>query len=130
MAVFALLLVAFAGSTSLPLSIGLMGLIGVDQAIYLAINNALVQLATPDALQGRVMSIYIMTWGLYRSGRCPKESWPTGSARRPSWSGPDCLAPSSSSSWPFAPPRSAISEVARTKRGILGHFPTAQPAGN
>ena len=72
LAVFALLLVAFAASTSLPLSIGLMGLIGVAQAIYLAINNALVQLATPDALQGRVMSIYMMTWGLLPLGSLPQ----------------------------------------------------------
>ena len=72
LAVFALLLVAFAGSTSLPLSIGLMGLIGVAQAIYLAINNTLVQVATPDALQGRVMSIYMMTWGLLPLGSLPQ----------------------------------------------------------
>ena len=72
LAVFALLLVAFAASTSLPLSIGLMGLIGVAQAIYLAINNTLVQVATPDALQGRVMSIYMMTWGLLPLGSLPQ----------------------------------------------------------
>ena len=72
LAVFALLLVAFAASTSLPLSIALMALIGVAQAIYLALNNALVQLATPDALQGRVMSIYLMTWGLLPLGSLPQ----------------------------------------------------------
>ena len=72
LAAFALLLVAFAASTSLPLSIGLMGLIGVVQAIYLATNNTLVQLATPDALQGRVMSLYMMTWGLLPLGSLPQ----------------------------------------------------------
>ena len=72
LAVFALLLIAFAASTSLRLSIGLMALIGVAQAIYLAINNTLVQLATPDALQGRVMSIYLMTWGLLPLGSLPQ----------------------------------------------------------
>src|SRR5215210_5555910 len=72
LAAFALLLVAFSASTSLPLSIGLMGLIGVAQAIYLATNNTLVQLATPDALQGRVMSLYMMTWGLLPLGSLPQ----------------------------------------------------------
>lgn len=72
LAAFALLLVAFAASTSLPLSIGIMGLIGVAQSIYLATNNTLVQLATPDALQGRVMSLYMMTWGLLPLGSLPQ----------------------------------------------------------
>jgi MFS family permease len=67
-----LLLVAFAASTSLALSIGLMGLIGVAQAIYLATNNTLVQLAVPDALQGRVMSVYMTTWGLMPLGALPQ----------------------------------------------------------
>jgi hypothetical protein len=72
LATFALLLVAFAASTSLPLSIGIMSLLGVAQAIYLATNNTLVQLATPDALQGRVMSLYMMTWGLLPLGSLPQ----------------------------------------------------------
>jgi MFS family permease len=67
-----LLLVAFAASTSLLLSIGIMGLIGVAQAIYLATNNTLVQLAVPDALQGRVMSVYMTTWGLMPLGALPQ----------------------------------------------------------
>lgn len=72
LAIFALLLVALAASRSLPLSIGIMGLIGVAQSIYLATNNTLVQLATPDALQGRVMSLYLMTWGLMPLGALPQ----------------------------------------------------------
>jgi MFS family permease len=67
-----LLLVAFSASTSLPLSIAIMGLIGVAQAIYLATNNTLVQLAVPDALQGRVMSVYMTTWGLMPLGALPQ----------------------------------------------------------
>ena len=69
---FALLLAGFAASTSLPLSIGIMGLIGVAQAVYLATNNTLVQLAAPDALQGRVMSVYMTTWGLMPLGALPQ----------------------------------------------------------
>jgi predicted MFS family arabinose efflux permease len=72
LAAFGLLLAAFAVSTWLPLSIGVMGLIGVAQAIYLATNNTLVQLAVPDALQGRVMSVYMTTWGLMPLGALPQ----------------------------------------------------------
>jgi MFS family permease len=72
LAAFGLLLAAFAASTWMPLSIGIMGLIGVAQAIYLATNNALVQLAVPNALQGRVMSVYMTTWGLMPLGALPQ----------------------------------------------------------
>ena len=72
LATFGLLLAAFAASTWLPLSIAIMGLIGVAQAVYLATNNTLVQLAVPDALQGRVMSVYTMTWGLMPLGSLPQ----------------------------------------------------------
>jgi len=72
LASFGLLLTAFAASSWLPLSIGIMGLLGVAQAIYLASNNTLVQLATPDELRGRVMSVYMMTWGLMPLGSLPQ----------------------------------------------------------
>ena len=42
------------------------------QAIYLASNNTLVQVATPDELRGRVMSVYMMTWGLMPLGSLPQ----------------------------------------------------------
>jgi MFS family permease len=72
LASFGLLLAVFATSTWLPLSTGIMGLIGVAQAIYLASNNTLVQVATPDELRGRVMSVYMMTWGLMPLGSLPQ----------------------------------------------------------
>jgi len=68
----ALLLVAFSASTSFVLSLAIMGVIGVAQSIYLATNNTLVQLAVPDALQGRVMSVYMTTWGLMPLGALPQ----------------------------------------------------------
>jgi MFS family permease len=68
LAAFGLLLAAFAASTSLPLSIGIMGLIGVAQAVYLATNNTLVQVSVPDELRGRVMSVSMTTWGLMPIG--------------------------------------------------------------
>jgi MFS family permease len=69
---FGLLLVAFAASDRLLLSIGIMGLIGVVQAIYLATNTTLIQLTVPDALRGRVMSVYLTTWGLMPLGALPQ----------------------------------------------------------
>jgi hypothetical protein len=72
LASFGLLLAVFAESTWLPLSIGIMGLLGAAQAIYLASNNTLVQLTTPDELRGRVMSVYMMTWGLMPLGSLPQ----------------------------------------------------------
>ncbi len=69
---FAALLAVFAVSTWLPLSIGIMGLMGVAQAMYLATNNTLVQVATPDELRGRVMSVYMTTWGLMPLGSLPQ----------------------------------------------------------
>ena len=85
-----LLLVAFAMSTSLTLSIGIMGLIGVAQAIYLATNNTLVQLAVPDALQGRVMSVYMTTWGLMPLGALPQGVLADWFGAPSCWPGPAC----------------------------------------
>jgi predicted MFS family arabinose efflux permease len=72
LASFGLLLPAFAASTWLPLSIIIMGLLGAAQAIYLASNTTLVQLATPDELRGRVMSVFMMTFGLMSLGSLPQ----------------------------------------------------------
>jgi hypothetical protein len=72
LAAFGLLLAAFSASSWLPLSAAIMGLIGVAQAVYLATNNTLVQLAVPNALQGRVMSVSMTTWGLTPLGALPQ----------------------------------------------------------
>jgi MFS family permease len=72
LASFGLLLPAFAASTWLPLSTVIMGLLGAAQAIYLASNTTLVQLATPDELRGRVQSVFMMTFGLMSLGSLPQ----------------------------------------------------------
>jgi predicted MFS family arabinose efflux permease len=72
LACLGLLLAMFAASTWLPLSTGIMGLLGAAQAVYLASNNTLVQVATPDELRGRVMSVYMMSWGLMPLGSLPQ----------------------------------------------------------
>lgn len=72
LASFGLLLPIFAMSTWLPLSTAIMGLLGASQAIYLASNTTLVQLAAPDELRGRVMSVFMMTFGLMSLGALPQ----------------------------------------------------------
>jgi len=72
LASFGLLLPLLAASTSLLLSIGIMGLLGVAQAIYLASNTTLIQLAAPDHLRGRVQSVFMMMFGLMPLGSLPQ----------------------------------------------------------
>lgn len=69
---FCLLLIGLALSTNLWLSVLLSGLMGLAQSVFLATNNTLIIVATPDELRGRVMSVYITTWGLIPVGALPQ----------------------------------------------------------
>jgi MFS family permease len=69
---FGAMLVAFAFSESYALSLAIMALVGIAQSVYLSTNNTLVQLQTPDELRGRVMSVYMTTWGLMPLGALPQ----------------------------------------------------------
>ncbi len=51
-------MVAFAMTRSLPLSLFFLGLMGLTMLIVLNNSNAMVQSRVPDALRGRVMSLY------------------------------------------------------------------------
>lgn len=53
------------------LSLGLLGLLGIASNSYMAMNNTLVMLAIPDELRGRVMGVYMMTWGFMPLGVLP-----------------------------------------------------------
>jgi hypothetical protein len=46
----------------------LLYLIGITQMIFLASNNTLLQMITPDAVRGRVMSIYLLSIGVVPLG--------------------------------------------------------------
>jgi len=72
LAAFGGLLAAFSFSSWLPLSVGIMALMGVAQSFYMATNNTLLHLAAPDELRGRVMSAYMTTWGLMPLGSLPQ----------------------------------------------------------
>lgn len=53
-----IVMVAFALTRSLPLSLFFLGLMGLTMLIVLNNSNAMVQSRVPDALRGRVMSLY------------------------------------------------------------------------
>jgi MFS family permease len=59
---FACLLVAFAFSRSLPLSLVLAFCSGICIVGVIALYSSLVQLTTPDAMRGRVMSIFMLAF--------------------------------------------------------------------
>jgi MFS family permease len=58
--IFALLLVAVGFSTSLPLTLSLLVLMGVAGIIYTASSNTNLQITAPGPLRGRVMSLYFL----------------------------------------------------------------------
>ena len=59
---FAILLVVFAFSRSLPLSFALLFLCGICIVGVIALYSSLVQLTTTDAMRGRVMSIFMLAF--------------------------------------------------------------------
>ncbi|MCX7622656.1 MAG: MFS transporter [Thermomicrobium sp.] len=46
-------------------------LAGISGAVYMASTNTLLQLAVEDAIRGRVLSVYLLTWGLLPVGTLP-----------------------------------------------------------
>jgi MFS family permease len=71
---FGLALVAFALAPSFVVAAGLLGLVGCASAAYSALNNTLIMSNTEPRLYGRVMSVYLMTFGLQPLATLPA-SW-------------------------------------------------------
>ncbi|MCS7255774.1 MAG: MFS transporter, partial [Thermomicrobium sp.] len=46
-------------------------LAGGAGAVYMASTNTLLQLAVDDSIRGRVLSVYLLTWGLLPVGTLP-----------------------------------------------------------
>jgi MFS family permease len=68
---FATVLILFS-FTPYPLLAGFLLLIGgFASAVFLAVNNTLVQLQVDDQVRGRVLGIYGLTWGLMPVGTLP-----------------------------------------------------------
>ncbi|HEY8490905.1 MAG TPA: MFS transporter [Dehalococcoidia bacterium] len=61
---FGVSLALFALSTSYPLSLALLALVGLTGQGYMTVNSVLIMLNTDRELYGRVMSVYMMTWSL------------------------------------------------------------------
>lgn len=68
LAALGLSLVAFSQSTSYPLSMALLVLVGSFQISYLTINHTLLQLTVPNEFRGQVMGIYLLNQGLSSLG--------------------------------------------------------------
>ncbi len=68
---FGIALAAFALSPWFSLSLVLVAITGAISAVYMAANNTVIQLTVDDAYRGRVMSVYMMTWGLMPFGTLP-----------------------------------------------------------
>jgi MFS family permease len=68
---FGLALLGLAASGTLPLTLASLFGAGFASSIYQAANNTLLQSIVPDALRGRVLSAYILTWGVMPLGTLP-----------------------------------------------------------
>lgn len=68
---FAVLVIAFAVTPSFLLAGFLLFVAGVVSATYMAINQTVLQLRVDDAVRGRVLSIYLLTWGMLPLGQLP-----------------------------------------------------------
>jgi len=64
-------IIVFAFSTSVWLSMAMLMLAGLSGSAYMSLNNALLQLNVDDDIRGRVMGVYMLTWGLMPVGALP-----------------------------------------------------------
>ena len=65
-------LVMVLGLTRSPLAAGIvMAVAGFFSAVYMATNQTMIQLLAPNRLRGRVMSIWMLGWGLTPLGLMP-----------------------------------------------------------
>ena len=63
--------VLFAQSRYLPLSLAMLVLLGAGSMTFMAANQTIIQMTVPDDVRGRVMGLYMMTWGLMPLGSLP-----------------------------------------------------------
>lgn len=68
---FGLMLALFAASSNFLLSMILVAMTSGISAVYMSANNTVIQLTVDDAYRGRVMSVYLMTFGLMPFGTLP-----------------------------------------------------------
>ena len=68
---FGVALVGFAASPSFILAVVCLGFVGIGSSAYMALNNALVMGVVSPTVRGRVMSVYMFTFGLQPLGTMP-----------------------------------------------------------
>jgi MFS family permease len=68
---FAGLVLLFAITPSVLLATLLLFIAGLMSAAYMAINQTVLQLKCDDDVRGRVLSIYLLTWGMLPLGQLP-----------------------------------------------------------
>jgi MFS family permease len=66
---FAITVLIFALTSSVPLAVVLLFIGGWMSAAFLAINQTAMQLYVDDDVRGRVLSIYLLTWGMLPFGQ-------------------------------------------------------------
>ena len=64
-------LIGFSLSRSFPVAIGLLVVVGFLFSSFSALNNTLLMANTEPRLTGRVMSMYLLTWGAMPAGALP-----------------------------------------------------------
>lgn len=69
-----ILVTLFAFSSDLVLSVALCGLIGVAHAIYLATNNTLIHMTSPEYMRGRILALYMTSFSLVPLGSLPQSA--------------------------------------------------------
>lgn len=67
-AITGLVLILFAYSPYYPLSLALLLGVGLVSAVYNNMMATLLQLTVPDQMRGRVMGVYVLTWGMMPIG--------------------------------------------------------------
>src|SRR5829696_8342585 len=66
---FALMVLAFSLTSFVPLAVALLFVAGWMSAVFLAVNQTSLQLRVADEVRGRVLSIYLLTWGMLPLGQ-------------------------------------------------------------
>jgi MFS family permease len=66
---FGAVVMAFALTPSVHLALPLLFVAGWTSAAYLALNQTVLQLHVDDAVRGRVISVYMLTWGMLPVGQ-------------------------------------------------------------
>ena len=68
---FGLAVVLFSQSRSIPVSLATLVLLGAGSMTFMAVNQTIIQMMVPEEVRGRVMGLYIMSWGLMPLGSLP-----------------------------------------------------------